>query len=222
MRRTKDEGQTTEDQTSRILHSHHTSIIMSTMQKTHGLGGGRSSASVSTAWMGSNIPCTIGANKSNSMNGSAKGHPDEKDRNPMGTSSAAAEVTPALPSAETEAVITRDDSTSSLESLGQNFVSGGMEHCDDTGPAQTMIGETDTADISTGTRTHGSATNDKELAAVRVGIKGRILDRWMYKSKQSSPELDVAEAERLEKDLKVEDISKSLKDVLLEEDDMGI
>ena len=189
------------------------------MQKTHGLGGGRSPASVSTAWMGSNIPCTIGANKSHSMIGSAKGHPDEKD---MGTSSAAAEVTPALPSAETEAVIQRDDSTNSLESLDHDVVSGGVEHCDDTGPAQTMIGETDTADISTGTRTHSSATNDKELAAGRVGITGRILGRWMYKSKQRSPELDVAEAERLEKDLKVEDISKSLKDVLLEEDDMGI
>ena len=85
-----------------------------------------------------------------------------------------------------------------------------------------MIGETDTTGISTGTRTHSSARNDKELAAGRVGITGRILGRWMYRSKQSSPELDVAEAERLEKDLKVEDISKSLKDVLLEEDDMGI
>ena len=100
-------------------------------------------------------------------------------------------------------------------SLGQNFVSGGMEHCDDMGPAQTMIGEKSTTGISTGTRAPGSATNDKELAAGRVGITGRILGRWMYRSKQSSPELDVAEAERLEKDLKVEDISKSLKDVLL-------
>ena len=122
-RRRRNEGQTTEDQ---IMQTSHLiiSITMSTMQKTHGLGGGRSPVSVSTAWMGSNIPCSIGANKSHSMIGSAKGHPDEKD---TGTSSAAAEVTPALPSAETEAVIQRDDSTNSLESLGQNVVSRGVK-----------------------------------------------------------------------------------------------
>ena len=153
------------------------------------------------------MPYTFDARKSCN-----EGPRTEKD---TGKSSAA----PSLASAETEAVIAREDSSSSLESL-DHHVAGEHGNEEAIDPNQTMIGEKDTPNIRTGT--HGSATNDKEPAAERVGTKGIILGKWRFKSKQSLYKISSDEAERLEKDLRVEDISKSLKDVLLEEDDLGI
>ena len=180
-----------------------------TTAKTHGLRGGRTPAAAPTAWMGSsNMSYAFGARKSCNEG--------PRTENDTGKSSAASEMTPTLASAEAEAVITREDSTSSLD----HHVAGEHGNEEAIDPNQTMIGEKDTPNISAGT--HGSATNDKEPAAERVGTKGIILGKWRFKSKQSLHKISSDEAERLEKDLRVEDISKSLKDVLLEEDDLGI
>ena len=137
---------------------------------------------------------------------------------------------PVVSPAETEVngptLTKREDSMSSLESLDNDQIDdndGVMEPAEAIVSGKIMPG---VAQSRLGAQPAPTRTQLNLGKGERTGtcVKERIFCSYKWKPKMSRERRDMStsEAERLEKELHVDDIQKSLNDVLLEEDDMGI
>ena len=129
-----------------------------------------------------------------------------------------------LASTETEANdrvrIGREDSMSSLESLGHTLTKA-KENDGITETAKGMIRKKymlEEATSETEVRPAQTRTQQKSGKKERASV----INSFKWRPTSHSSDMSREDAEQLEKELHVEEIKRSLEDVLLEEDDMGI
>ena len=124
----------------------------------------------------------------------------------------------ALEPAETEingpAHVTRNDSMSSLESLDHDMIGDGNS-CAVVEPAEVIAGDKGMPRQTTNCPKETEATSAQSKTKLPLNkrhqnssMKGRLLDSFRWKSKNGASDMSKEEAERLEKELHVNDIKK--------------